>query len=237
MHAVQHGLARPLEVSIALLGLAIAAPVLAAAAAAIRLTSRGPILFRQQRIGRAGQVFEFRKLRTMALDNAGPGVTASDDARVTAVGRILRKSKLDELPALWHVVRGEMSLVGYRPELPRYVDQSDPLWRAVLQARPGLTDPSALDLRNEEELLAAIGGDREQYYLRALQPYKLIASLEYLQSRSWMSDVRILFTTVLVVALPARFPPPSMGEIERRVAAYRGSASARALDRNATVEM
>lgn len=231
VQAVQHGLARPLEVCAALLALVIATPLLAAAALAVRLSSPGPILFRQERVGRGGRLFVMSKLRTMSVNNRGPGITAGDDARVTGIGRVLRKTKLDELPALWQVVRGQMSLVGYRPELARYVDQNDPLWREALQARPGLTDPSAIRLRNEEALLATIAADREQFYLRVLQPYKLLLSVQYLRSRSWRSDIRMLLGTALVIALPARSPPPSIEEIERSVAAYRAGAAARTPDR------
>ena len=133
--------------------------------------------------------------------------------RITRVGRLLRKSKLDELPELWNVARGDLSLVGPRPEVPRYVDLNNPLWRRVLEARPGITDPVTLRLRNEEELLAGCKGDPEQFYLNTLQPYKLHGYVTYLRQRSWRTDVGVLLGTLLAVVFPAQAPPPGMGEI------------------------
>ncbi len=219
------GLPRLFEAVVALAGLLVAAPIMIVAAVLVRLTSPGPIFFRQQRVGRQGHRFEMRKFRTMLVDGVGPSVTAHGDDRVTAVGRILRKTKLDELPELWHVVRGEMSLVGHRPEVPRYVDPDDRLWREVLLSRPGLTDPNALDLRNEEELLARIEGNREEYYLRVLQPYKLLVSVAYLRSRNWRTDLGILARTALAVMIPSRSAPPALEDIELRVAAFRAGGA------------
>ena len=133
--------------------------------------------------------------------------------KVARVGRLLRKSKLDELPELWNVARGDISLVGPRPEVPRYVDLENPLWRRVLEARPGITDPVTLRLRNEEELLAGCKGDPEQFYLNTLQPYKLQGYVAYLRQRSWRTDVRVLLETLLAVIFPGKVPPPEMDEI------------------------
>ncbi len=110
-------------------------------------------------------------------------MTAGGDSRVTAIGRFLRRTKLDELPELWNVVRGEMSFVGPRPEVERFVRLEDPLWREVLEARPGLTDPTTLRLRDEESLLASVEGDREAYYRETLQPLKLRGYVEYLRAQ------------------------------------------------------
>jgi lipopolysaccharide/colanic/teichoic acid biosynthesis glycosyltransferase len=180
---------------------------------AIRLTSAGPAIFRQQRVGRNGSFFTLYKLRTMRASNQSIQVTAATDARMTAIGRLLRKTKIDELPELWNIVRGDMSLVGPRPEVPRYVDLKNVRWRQVLQVRPGLTDPITLQLRNEEELLAAVTGNREEFYLTALQPYKLNGYLEYLKHRTWKSDVSVLLCTVVAVARPSRRPAPSVEDI------------------------
>src|SRR6267378_8100842 len=124
-------------------------------------------------MGRGGRTFTLYKLRTMQLRNEGPQLTGCDDTRVTAVGRFLRQAKLDELPQLWNVLKGNISLVGPRPEVPLYVDLENPMWKLVLEVKPGITDPMTLRLRNEEELLAEVTGDREHFYLRTLQPYKL----------------------------------------------------------------
>ena len=148
------GIPRPVEAVAALAGLIIAAPVLALAALGIAFTSRGRIIFRQSRVGQDGRIFVLYKFRTMRIGQVGIQVTAGDDSRVTYVGRLLRKTKMDELPELWNVLKGDMSLVGPRPEVPRYVDLNNSKWQRVLKVRPGITDPLTLRLRNEEELLA-----------------------------------------------------------------------------------
>jgi lipopolysaccharide/colanic/teichoic acid biosynthesis glycosyltransferase len=129
----------------------------------------------------------------------------------------LRKTKVDELPELWNVLKGDLSLVGPRPEVPSYVDMENPLWKRVLQVRPGITDPVTLKLRNEEVFLAQVEGDREEYYLKVLQPYKLQGYLEYLSKRSSWTDVNILFQTAVAVIFPRAAPLPSSAEIEQTV--------------------
>ena len=132
----------------------------------------------------------------------GPQVTSGNDARITKPGKFLRKTKLDELPTFWNVIKGDMALVGPRPEVPRYVKFDDPVWRKVLQVRPGITDPITLQLRNEEELLAHVAGDPEEYYLNELQPQKLKAYLEYLERRNWLTDLSVLGQTLLALVAP-----------------------------------
>jgi lipopolysaccharide/colanic/teichoic acid biosynthesis glycosyltransferase len=215
------GISRPFEIGLALAGLVVLAPVLYVAAVLVKLTSVGPILFRQERVGREGKPFTLYKFRSMVANNGGPQVTAKGDPRVTGVGRLLRKTKLDELPELWNVVRGDLSLVGARPEVVRYVELENPLWREVLEARPGITDPVTLRLRNEEELLQGCGGDAETFYRETLQTYKLLGYREYLRERTWWSDVQVLVQSVLAVVFPAKAPPPGLDEIERVVALWR----------------
>ena len=140
----------------------------------------------------------------MRLVHDGPQVTALGDERVTRIGKILRRTKVDELPELWNVLKGDMSLVGPRPEVPRYVDLEDDLWEVVLRSRPGITDPVTLRLRNEETLLADVKGDREDFYRESLQPLKLQGYVDYLHHRSWWSDMKVLCRTVLVVVWPSR---------------------------------
>ncbi|HEY6147197.1 MAG TPA: sugar transferase, partial [Thermoanaerobaculia bacterium] len=166
------GLPRSIEALVAAIGLLLATPILLLCVIAIKLTSRGPVFFRQGRVGRRGEFFELYKLRTMRVQPSswGLNVTARDDDRITPVGRILRTMKLDEIPGLWSVLVGDLSLVGPRPEVPRFVDLGNPLWREALKVRPGLTDPVTLRLRNEEELLASVGGNREAFYREVLQP-------------------------------------------------------------------
>lgn len=209
------GLPRWVDLLLAACGLVVTAPLLAACAAAVAATSRGPILYRQERIGRDGRSFTFLKLRTMARGAGGPGVTLGSDPRVTTVGRFLRRSKLDELPSLWNVVRGELALVGPRPEVPRFVDLGHPEWHEVLRVRPGLTDPVTLSLRNEEQLIAASRLGPEPFYRRHLLPYKLAGYRRYLATRSWRSDLAVLLHSVLAVARPASSEPPTLYQIAR----------------------
>jgi len=209
------GLPRSLEAFIAAIGLLIATPILLLAVIAIKLTSRGPVFFRQGRVGRRGEFFELFKLRTMRIQPPSwvLNVTANDDDRITPVGKILRATKIDELPELWNVLVGDLSLVGPRPEVPRFVDLGNPLWREALKVRPGLTDPVTLKLRNEEELLATVGGNREAFYREVLQPYKLRGYAEYLQRRTPWSDLRVLAMTLLAIVRPSTTPPPTLAEL------------------------
>ena len=209
------GLPRYFETSIAVLLLLIASPAILLAALLIRVTSPGPSLFRQARVGQSGRVFTLYKLRTMSLSREERlQVTAANDSRVTWIGRILRKTKIDELPELWNVLKGDLSLVGPRPEVPRYVNLANPEWNRVLQARPGLTDPVTLKLRNEEVLLARVNGDREEYYLQVLQPYKLRGYVDYLNNRNSWTDIKVLLRTFIAIIFPHTAPPPSSAEIE-----------------------
>jgi lipopolysaccharide/colanic/teichoic acid biosynthesis glycosyltransferase len=210
---MRNGLPRLCDVLFALMGLSLSSPVLLLAAIAIRISSKGPIIFRQQRVGLNGTTFRLYKFRTMRASTEGLQVTAGDDKRITAVGNILRKLKIDELPELWNVVKGEMALVGPRPEVERFVDRNNPTWKRVLQTRPGITDPVTLQLRNEEILLAKVSSDREQFYLEVLQPFKLNGYLQYLQQRTWQSDLRVLCETALAILLPQRVPPPTLNEL------------------------
>lgn len=203
------GGARPVEAAFACLGLALASPVLLAAAGLVAATSPGPVLFRQQRVGLGGRPFTLLKLRTMRVAAEGSQLTAAGDSRVTPVGRWLRRFKLDEIPQLWNVVRGDMSLVGPRPEVPRYVDLADPLWRQVLSVRPGLTDPVTLRLRDEEALLAG-AEDPERFYRERLLPWKLRGYRDYLERRTWVSDLGVIGASVLAVLRLRQPTPPEL---------------------------
>ena len=207
------GIPRAVEAVLSLLGLIVSAPLIALSAAAIAATSPGSVIFRQQRVGRGGRTFVLYKLRTMQTALSGPQVTAGDDLRVTWIGRLLRRTKLDELPELWNVLKGDMSLVGPRPEVPRFVDLENPMWRLVLRVRPGITDPMTLRLRNEEALLAEVKGDREHFYIGLLQPFKLKGYLEYLRERTCWSDVKVLWQSSVAVIFPGTAPPPPLKEI------------------------
>lgn len=200
---IRTGIARWLEVLISVLGIALSVPLLVLSSVAIALTSPGPVIFRQKRVGRNGQLFVLYKLRTMRIGNDGPQVTAGGDKRVTWIGKILRRTKVDELPELWNVLKGDMSLVGPRPEVPRYVDMEDDRWELVLKSRPGITDPVTLSLRDEELLLAQVKDDYEYFYVERLQAFKLRGYIDYLQNRSCWTDFKILCRTFLVVLWPS----------------------------------
>ena len=208
------GLPRAFEAVVAGVALVVLSPLLAAIALAVAFGSRGGALFRQTRIGRGGEPFILYKFRTMRAGD-GPRFTAGGDPRVTPLGRRLRRSKLDELPELWNVLAGDMSLVGLRPEVPEYVDLGDPLWRRALAVRPGLTSLVALRLRDEETLLAEVGDDeRLRFYTEVLVPYKLRGHVAYLERRTAWSDLAVIGRTLLTfIWAPRR--PPSREEIER----------------------
>lgn len=198
------GLPRAVDVVLAVLGLLLTSPLLLASAVTVALTSPGGALFRQKRVGRHGHIFTLYKLRTMRASESGPQVTKGNDPRITNSGRFLRKTKLDELPTFWNVLKGDMAMVGPRPEVPRYVKLEDPLWQKVLAVRPGITDPVTVHLRSEEELLAQVGGDTEEYYLTELQPQKMKGYLDYLQTRNWRTDLTVLWGTLVAVMVSHR---------------------------------
>jgi lipopolysaccharide/colanic/teichoic acid biosynthesis glycosyltransferase len=180
-------------------GLALAAlsPILGAIAAAIKLDSPGPILFRATRAGRGGRPFTMYKFRSMVVRPAGhgPKITTHADRRITRVGQILRPTRLDELPNLWNVLRGDMSLVGPRPEDPHYVALYSPEDRAVLAARPGVTSLASLLYRDEERLL--VGDDWERVYVEQVMPAKLAIDRAYVARQSLWLDLKILAATTL----------------------------------------
>ena len=178
--------------------LACSGPIMAAAFVANRISGdSGPLFYSAVRMGEGGRLFRALKLRTMRADSAGSAVTAAGDARITRVGRVLRKTKFDELPQLWNVVRGEMSLVGPRPEDPHYADWSNPLHRTVFGARPGITGPAQIEYRHEESLLSS--SDIERTYVEEILPAKLALDAAYLAHRSLSSDLSLLGRTVLAV--------------------------------------
>lgn len=207
------GIPRPIEFALAVLGLTLVAPLVAICGILVKLGSSGPMFFRQVRIGRYGKQFEIIKLRTMTVSQIkGPLVTAAGDARVTGIGRLLRKFKIDELPEFWNVVKGEMSFVGPRPEVPEYVDLSNDTWRVILEHRPGITDPVTLRLRNEEHLLAKVA-DKERYYREVIQPFKLKGYSNFVRSKTWKTDLVIIARTAKAVAFPAIVKAPSEEEL------------------------
>lgn len=190
---------RWIEVCLAFGGLVLLAPLLALISLAVRLSGPGPILFRQDRVGRAGRLFQILKFRTMVTDAEARGLKITcggHDPRVTAVGFWLRKFKLDELPQLVNVLAGDMKFVGPRPEVPEYVRLWDANDREVLLAvPPGITDPASLAFVNEDEELGR-EEDPERAYVERVMPAKLAMNLEYLESRNAVKDFGLIATTV-----------------------------------------
>jgi len=196
-------LKRVVDVVVAGVGLVVLSPVLAVIAAWIVLDSRGPVIYRQVRTGRGFRPFEIYKFRTMRADGPpGPQVTASGDARITRAGHWLRRTKLDELPQLVNVLKGDMSLVGPRPEVPRYVEMFRDDFAEILQARPGITDLASLKYRHEAELLSR-SADPETTYVREVLPDKIRLGREYVAQASLWLDLQVIGRTLVgLVAAP-----------------------------------
>jgi lipopolysaccharide/colanic/teichoic acid biosynthesis glycosyltransferase len=190
-------LKRVMDIVLSLLLLVLLSPVLVLAAAAVWLEYGRPVLFRQRRVGRHFLQFEILKFRTMSADNSGPLVTVAGDKRVTRVGHVLRQTKIDELPQLWNVLRGEMSLVGPRPEVPHFVELFHDRYRAVLEVRPGITDLASIKFRHEEAILAR-SADPEREYGHRILPAKLDLAEQYVEKRSILGDIAIIAKTLQV---------------------------------------
>lgn len=180
------------------LGLLVLAPFLLLVGLAVKLNSKGPVFFRQERVGRHGKTFRIHKFRTMVTDaeRRGLQITVGADARVTRVGEILRKYKLDELAQLIDVFLGDMSLVGPRPEVPRYVACYPAEDRQlVLSVRPGITDLASIEYKDENEVLAK-SADPHQAYVNEVLPVKIRYYTDYVRNRSFWGDIRIIFATL-----------------------------------------
>jgi lipopolysaccharide/colanic/teichoic acid biosynthesis glycosyltransferase len=187
---------RIFDLTIALLGLIILAVPMALIAILIRITSGSPILFTQERVGKGGQIFYVKKFRTMSVRSVeDSSITVAGDSRVTAIGSYLRRWKLDELPQLWNVLVGEMSLVGPRPDVPGYADKLQGDDRKLLLLRPGITGPATLAYRNEEEILAKVS-DPVQYNNEIIYPDKVRINLEYMEKCSLMQDLKYILETM-----------------------------------------
>ena len=188
---------RALDVLSAMAGLILLSPVFALVACWIKLTSRGPVIYRQVRIGQGARPFQILKFRSMTMQtsNRDLRITIAGDSRVTPVGKFLRRYKVDELPQLWNVIWGNMSLVGPRPEVPVYIKEYTPEQCVVLSVRPGITDPASLAYRHEEEILAD-QCDPELFYRTKILPDKLACNRVYLEKITLQNDIRIIVKTI-----------------------------------------
>jgi lipopolysaccharide/colanic/teichoic acid biosynthesis glycosyltransferase len=189
---------RGFDVICSFLGLVVLSPLLLVTALLVGLTSPGGVLFRQERMGLGGKPFIIYKFRTMRKDNAGLKITTGSDSRITPVGRFLRKSKIDELPQLFNVLKGDMSFVGPRPEVQEYTDLYTPEQRRIFLVRPGITGIASIEFRNENELLTA-STDPNRTYVEEIMPRKLELDLAYIPKASVGYDIRLIFKTLLAV--------------------------------------
>lgn len=191
------GFPRSLDMALATLGLVLGSPLLLLIALAIKLGDGGPVFFRQDRVGKDGETFQILKFRTMVTGaERGGGLTVGDrDPRITTVGAWLRRAKLDELPQLWNVLRGDMKFVGPRPELPEYVSLYNEIQRVVLSVPPGITDPASIAFRDESRLLE-LSHDPQRAYVEDILPRKLAMNVDYLLARNLRTDLGIIGETV-----------------------------------------
>lgn len=193
---------RAFDLFFSLTGFLFVIPLLIFAAILIKLDSKGPVFFQQERVGKDGRRFKIYKFRTMVVNapTLGPGLTQKNDARITRVGRILRWFKMDELPQLINVLKGEMSFVGPRPEIPSIVDHYSERQRRVLSVRPGIVGPSQVQWRHEAEEYPE-GADTEKYYLEHILPAKLQADLNYVENPSFWRDLELFLTGIFITII------------------------------------
>ncbi len=193
---------RTFDIVFSLLGLIFLLPLFVFLSLLIKLDSRGPIFYKQLRVGKRGVKFNILKFRTMILnaDKFGKLITTSDDERITKIGKWIRKYKLDEFPQLINVLRGEMSFVGPRPEVPKYVQYYPPEIKDIIfSVRPGIADEASIKYRNENEILSTYKGDPEICYLEKILPIKLSLCKKYVQNNSFLGDIKIILKTLFVI--------------------------------------
>lgn len=192
---------RIFDLSVSVILLVLFAPFYLLIALLIKLDSFGPVHYKALRVGKNGRLFKLFKFRTMKVNssNSGPAITQKSDPRITRVGKVLREIKVDEIPQLWNVILGDMSLVGPRPEDPRYVEKYDEEQRKVLLVKPGLSSPASIEYRHEEKLLSTQAENLEDYYVRQVMPKKLKIDLDYVKNQSLIRDVAICFKTAYTI--------------------------------------
>jgi len=188
---------RPFDLIFSFVGISLFLPVGALIALIIKIEDGGPIFYIQERVGQGGRHFKMIKFRTMIrdADKIGSAITIGKDSRITRVGRWLRSFKLDEFPQLFNVLKGEMSFVGPRPEVPKYVTLYNDTEREVLNLVPGITDPASIIYRNENEILGKFG-DPEKHYVEKIMPDKIRINLEYAKKANVLSDIFVILQTI-----------------------------------------
>ncbi|HEY4363718.1 MAG TPA: sugar transferase [Bryobacteraceae bacterium] len=201
-------LKRTIDIAVAATLLVLLAPLLVLIAIAVLLDSGWPVFFSQIRVGRHFREFRIYKFRSMRATPGGPAITASSDPRITRIGHVLRATKLDELPQLGNVLRGDMSLVGPRPEIPRYVEAFRHRYSHILDVRPGVTDLASIHFRNEEQVLAG-ASDALRAYEETVLPAKLDLADEYIHRHNLLLDFSILWRTFRVCFTSTELPCPS----------------------------
>src|SRR6266571_3170737 len=202
---MQRALKRAMDLAVGSVALIALSPAIALTAVRIKREDGGPVFYKAQRVGKDGKPFRMYKFRTMVVnaDRIGGPSTAADDPRLTRVGHSIRKYKLDEIPQLINVVRGDMSLVGPRPEVQHYVDMYSPEERQILSVRPGITDWASIRYRNEGDILRG-SDDPEQAYMEKIRPGKIRLGLEYVRQQSLWTDIKILAQTARAIFVPVR---------------------------------
>ncbi len=188
-----------MDIVLSSLGLLLCLPLFAFSALLIKLDSKGPVFFKHRRIGRDFRPFDLCKFRTMvSRGREGLPLTVAGDPRITSAGRFLRMTKIDELPQLWNVLKGDMSLVGPRPEAPKYVEMFSDEYGAILRIRPGITDYAAIQFRDEESVLRKYR-DSEEGYVREVLPQKIELYKKYLREKGLLTDLKLIFLTLFAV--------------------------------------
>lgn len=187
---------RIFDFTAALFGIVLLWPLLIVVAILIKVKMPGPIFFTQKRVGQHGKLFTMIKLRTMKVNHGGNSISVKGESRITPLGATMRKYKLDELPGLWNVLRGDMSFVGPRPDVPGYADQLRGDDRRILLLKPGITGPASMKYSNEEEILA-LQADPVKYNDEVIYPDKVRINLAYLDNQSFLLDLKIIVYTVL----------------------------------------
>lgn len=191
-------------------GIVILFPLIVIVSILIKLTSKGPVLFKQVRVTKNGRLFKIYKFRTMRENSEGnKQITVGNDSRITGIGHILRKTKLDELPQLFNVLKGEMSLVGPRPEVPKYVELYTEEQREILKVSAGITDYASIYFSNESELLGE-AENPEEFYIKKIMPYKIELNKKYIKEIGIVTDIKLIILTILKILGLVKLEPKEL---------------------------